>query len=61
MTTIIGGKDRNYYRLEASQTLIDEAKYNPSIELCIVLAERLKQAEWNIKETKYLRDGQWED
>ena len=42
---IIGGKDRCYYRAEPTSTLIEEAKYYPSIELCIVLGERLEQAE----------------
>jgi len=35
-------KDRNYYRLEDDDALIDEAKYNPNAELSIVLAERLE-------------------
>jgi DNA-binding XRE family transcriptional regulator len=53
---MIGAKDRSYYRVESNHTLIDEAKYNPNIELCIVLAERLKQAEWDIKEANHQRD-----
>ena len=34
-------KDRDYYRCEHTHKLLEEAKYNPSAELCIVLAERL--------------------
>ena len=41
---MIGAKDRDYYRVENNKTLIEEAKYNPSVELCIVLAERLEDA-----------------
>lgn len=55
--TIIGGKDRSYYRLQSNAELVDEAKYSPSVELCIVLAERLKDAEWHLKEAEYLRDN----
>mgnify|MGYP003339400836 CR=1 FL=1 len=44
MTTMIGGKDRSYYRLEGNRELLGEAKYYPSTELCIVLAERLHNA-----------------
>lgn len=33
--------DRNYYRSEEDQQLIEEAKYNPNSELAVVLAERL--------------------
>ena len=51
------GKDRSYYRLEKNQTLIEEAKENPNPELAIVLAERLADAEWDVKEAKALRDG----
>jgi hypothetical protein len=39
---IIGGKDRSYYRLMSDYDLIKEAVYNPSIELCIALGERLE-------------------
>jgi hypothetical protein len=41
---IIGAKDRSDYRMQYSKNLIDEAKYNPNPELCIVLAERLQDA-----------------
>lgn len=50
-------RDRTYYRLQTNAELVDEAKYSPSVELCIVLAERLKAAEWDIKEAEYLRDN----
>jgi hypothetical protein len=49
-------RDRNYYRLESNESLITEAKENPSAELAIVLAERLRTAEWECKELQYLRD-----
>ena len=39
---IIGGKDRSYYRLASDRDLIEEAIYNPNVELCIVLGERLE-------------------
>lgn len=39
---IIGGKDRCDYRAFDERTLIDEARYNPNVELCIVLGERLE-------------------
>jgi len=50
---LIGAKDRTYYRVQSNAELVDEAKYNPNVELCIVLAERLKQAEWDVKEAQY--------
>lgn len=46
-TLIIGGKDRSDYRVMSTKELIEEAKYTPSIELCIALAERLDEAERN--------------
>jgi len=33
--------DRNFYRTEEDQQLIEEAKYNPNHELAVVLGERL--------------------
>lgn len=39
---IIGGKDRSYYRLASDRDLIEEARYTPNTELCIVLGERLE-------------------
>ena len=47
MTTIIGGKDRSDYRALPTQLLIEEARYTPNVELCVVLAERLEDAERN--------------
>jgi len=44
---MIGGKDRDDYRTYSAKGLIDEAKYCPSSELAIVLAERLYDAERN--------------
>jgi hypothetical protein len=38
---IIGGKDRTYYRMRSDWDLIEEARDNPNVELCIVLGERL--------------------
>ena len=49
---IIGSKDRTYYRLEDNDGLIEEAKYNPSIELCIVLGERLEDIRYNAAKTE---------
>jgi phage shock protein A len=34
--------DRNYYRTEDDNRLIEEAKYNPNAELAIALGERLE-------------------
>ena len=48
---IIGGKDRTYYRLAGDDELIEEARYNPNVELCIVLGERL-EATTKEEETK---------
>lgn len=42
-STIIGGKDRCDYRTMSTKELIEEAKYCPNIELCIVLGERLEK------------------
>jgi len=47
---IIGGKDRAYYRLASDRDLIEEAIYNPNIELCIVLGERLEDTTHKEKE-----------
>ena len=49
---IIGGKDRNYYRLATDRDLIEEATYNPNIELCIVLGERLEDINAKEEEPK---------
>lgn len=42
---MIGAKDRTDYRTFSTKELIEEAKYYPSIELCVVLGERLNDAE----------------
>ena len=34
--------DRNTYRMHEDSRLIEEAKYNPNVELAIVLGERLE-------------------
>lgn len=33
--------DRNHYRMREDSNLLEEAKYNPTAELAIILAERL--------------------
>ena len=33
--------DRNHYRVREDSNLLEEAKYNPTSELAIILAERL--------------------
>ena len=45
-------KDRNYYRLATDRDLIEEAIYNPNIELCIVLGERLEDINAKEEEPK---------
>lgn len=44
---MIGAKDRSDYRAYSIKGLIEEAKYTPTAELAIVLAERLEDAERN--------------
>ena len=44
---LIGAKDRDDYRTYSTKGLIEEARYTPNPELCIVLAERLEDAESN--------------
>lgn len=39
---IIGGKDRCDYRAMDEKALIQESIYNPNVELCVVLGERLE-------------------
>lgn len=41
--------DRNTYRMRGDTDLLEEAKYNPTTELAVVLAERLRgvQAEFD--------------
>jgi chromosome segregation ATPase len=50
-------KDRNYYRMCEDTRLLEEAKYNPTAELAIVLGERLEAA-WveHEEEAEELRD-----
>lgn len=36
--------DRNAYRMYSDSRLLEEARYNPSAELAIVLAERLEES-----------------
>ncbi len=51
-------RDRDYYRALSTDELLDEVKYAISPrweELSIVLAERLKDAEWEVKEARYAR------
>jgi peptidoglycan hydrolase CwlO-like protein len=33
--------DRNHYRMREDSNLLEEAKYNPTSELAVILAERL--------------------
>jgi chromosome segregation ATPase len=48
--------DRNYYRMCGDSLLLEEAKYNPTAELAIMLAERLDdvllEADTDIEEAK---------
>lgn len=37
--------DRTYWRAQTDRTLIDAARYNPTIELCIALGERLEDSD----------------
>lgn len=39
---LIGGKDRCDYRAFEDRALVDEARYNPNVELCVALGERLE-------------------
>ena len=48
--TIIGGKDRCDYRTLGTQALIEEARYNPNVELCVALGERLEGLRLSIKQ-----------
>lgn len=50
---IIGGKDRTDYRAMSTRELIEEAKYNPNVELCIALAERLEKKQRQIEGYRY--------
>lgn len=48
--------DRNHYRMREDSNLLEEAKYNPTAELAIILAERLDdvllEAETDMEEAK---------
>ena len=57
-TTIIGGKDRSYYRAEPTANLIDEAKYHPNVELCIALGERLEKLQWKLDNYRLEADAE---
>lgn len=52
---MIGAKDRSDYRVMSDSELLEEAKYYPSIELSIVLAERLYDALDKISEMEAAR------
>lgn len=50
-------KDRNHYRMCEDSLLLEEAKYNPTAELAVVLAERLEVAWVEYEaETEALKD-----
>jgi hypothetical protein len=46
-------KDRNHYRLMSSAELVEEAKYSPNVELCIVLGEKLDRAVRRLEDYRY--------
>ena len=48
--TMIGGKVRCDYRALGTQALIEEARYNPNVELCVALGERLDGLRLSIKQ-----------
>lgn len=48
--TMIGGKDRCDYRTLGTQALIEEARYNPNIELCVALGERLEALQLSVEQ-----------
>ena len=37
--------DRNHYRMREDSNLLEEAKYHPTAELAVVLAERLEEVQ----------------
>lgn len=37
--------DRSNYRMREDSNLLEEAKYNPTVELAVVLAERLRETQ----------------
>lgn len=42
--------DRNHYRMREDSNLLEAAKYNPTAELAIVLAERLEEVQFEFEE-----------
>lgn len=49
-------QDRSYWRMQDDARLIDEAKYNPGVELCIALGERLAILCGSVEEIEDLSD-----
>ena len=49
-------KDRNDYRCEFDEDLVEEAKYNPTAELAVVLGERLDDHIAETPEIEVLQD-----
>jgi hypothetical protein len=49
-------KDRNDYRCMFDGDLVEEAKYNPTAELAVVLGERLDEYIAETPETQFLQD-----
>jgi chromosome segregation ATPase len=50
-------KDRSYYRTDEDKLLIEEAKYNPNVELAVALAERLEEVQFeNAREIDELQE-----
>jgi hypothetical protein len=37
--------DRNHYRMREDSNLLEEAKYHPTVELAVVLAERFREVQ----------------
>lgn len=42
--------DRSYYRMRGDTGLLEQAKYNPTAELAVVLAERLVEVQAEFEE-----------
>lgn len=42
--------DRSYYRMRGDTGLLERAKYNPTAELAVVLAERLEEVQAEFEE-----------
>lgn len=58
---MIGAKDRCDYRTYSDKGLIEEAKYTPNTELCIVLAERLEKIMRKVDDYRYDVDAERHD